>query len=60
MVIRRELARSDEMLLIEIEFVGVSGQVCSLSYEIDGPNKLYFAQRAEAEAAFWAASECAA
>lgn len=51
MLIRRELARAGDSVLIEIQFVGVSGQVCSMSYEVDGPEKLSFATRAEAEAA---------
>ena len=55
MVLKRELARSGDRVLIEIQFVGVSGQVCSRSYELDGPERLYFTERAEAEAAFRAA-----
>lgn len=51
MVIKRELSRSGDRLLTEIQFVGVSGQVCSTRYEIDGPEKLYFSDRAEAETA---------
>ena len=54
MVLRRELARSADWLLTEVQFVGVSGQICSRNYEIDGPEKLYFSERAEAEAAFLA------
>jgi hypothetical protein len=51
MVIKRELARQGDRFLIEVQFVGVSGQVCSLRYELDGPEKLYFNSREEAEAA---------
>lgn len=54
MVLKRELARNGERFLIEVQFVGVSGQVCSLNYVVDGPEKLHFAVRAEAEAALWA------
>lgn len=36
--------------LIEVQFVGVSGQICSTTYEIEGPETLYFTNRAEAEA----------
>lgn len=55
MVLKRELARNGDWHLIEVQFVGVSGQVCSHTYEVDGPEKLYFGLRAEAEAALWAA-----
>ena len=51
MVIKRELSRIGDRLLTEIQFIGVSGQVCSISYEMDGPEKLFFSNRAEAEAA---------
>ena len=60
MVLKRELARSGDGRLFEVQFIGVSGQVCSLSYEVDGPEKLYFTERVEAEAAFLAASGRAA
>ena len=60
MVLKRELARCGDRFLIEVQFVGVSGQICSQNYEVDGPEKLYFAVRAEAEAAFWAAEGRAA
>lgn len=55
MVIRHELIRIGDRLLIEIQSVEVSGQVCSTRYEVDGPEKLYFANRAEAEDAMWPA-----
>lgn len=51
MVIKRELARIGDRQLIEVQFVGISGQVCSRNYEIDGPEKRYFTNRVEAEAA---------
>jgi hypothetical protein len=51
MIIKRELARSGDRALREVQFVGVSGQICSLSYEVDGPETLYFSTRAEANAA---------
>jgi len=57
MLLKRELARMGDRLLIEVQFVGVSGQVCSLSYELDGPERLYFKERVEAEAAFLAGGE---
>ena len=54
MVIRRELTRRGDQLLIEVQFVGVGGQVCSTTYEVEGPETLRFASRVEAEAALWA------
>lgn len=51
MIIRRELCRTGDRQLMEVQFIGVSGQVCSTTYEIDGPETLYFTNRAEAEAA---------
>jgi hypothetical protein len=51
MVIKRELSRMGDRRLTEIQFIGISGQVCSTSYEMDGPEKRYFSDRAEAEAA---------
>jgi hypothetical protein len=51
MIIKRELFRIADRLLTEVQFVGVSGQVCSTNYEIDGPEKLYFSDRVEAEVA---------
>jgi len=50
-VIKRELARVGDRHLIEIQFVGISGQVCSTNYELEGPEPLFFTDRAEAEAA---------
>lgn len=51
MILKREIARMGSRQLIEVQFVGVSGQVCSKTYEIEGPEKLYFTSRKEAEAA---------
>ena len=59
MVLKRELARIGDRLLIEVQFVGISGQICSLNYEVHGPEKLYFAERADAEAAFEASGRAA-
>lgn len=50
MIIRRELCRTGDRQLMEVQFIGVSGQVCSTTYEIDGPETLYFTNRTEAEA----------
>jgi hypothetical protein len=50
MIIKREIGRTGDRQLTEVQFVGVSGQVCSTTYEIDGPETLYFTSRAEAEA----------
>ena len=51
MVIKHELARMGDRLLIETRIVGDNGQVHSKSYEMAGPETLYFTDRAEAEAA---------
>ncbi|MBA3049087.1 MAG: hypothetical protein KKE42_11330 [Alphaproteobacteria bacterium] len=51
MVIRRELARVGEHSLVETQFVGVSGQVCSVVYELTGPTPQHFTEYAEAERA---------
>jgi hypothetical protein len=50
-VIRRELARIADRCLIRSEFVGVSGQVCSVVYELTGPVPRHFTDYAEAERA---------
>lgn len=53
MIIRRDLARASDRILIEIQFVEVSGQVCDTSYEVvDGTERHQFDSRGEAEAAF--------
>lgn len=56
MIIKRELSRNGDRQLTEVQFVGVSGQVCSTTYEIGGPETLYFTNRAEAEAGLIAGS----
>lgn len=52
MIIRREIARRGDRVLTEVQLIGVSGQVCSRSYEVDGPEKLVFTSRQDAETAF--------
>jgi hypothetical protein len=52
MMVRRELARRGERSLVEVQFVGVSGQVCSTTWKITGPEPQVFTSRARAEAAF--------
>lgn len=59
MLIKRELERRGDRSLAEVQFVGISGQVCSLSYEVDGREKQYFATREEARAALWDATATA-
>ena len=56
MIIRRELARAGDRTLFELQFVGASGQNYRLSYEVIGPERLYFATREEAEAELSAGS----
>lgn len=51
-MIRRELARDGDRSLIEVRFVGVSGQVCSTTWEITGPEPRVFTSREKACAAF--------
>jgi hypothetical protein len=54
-VIKRELARRGGRALVRTEFVGVSGQVCSVVYELTGPVPQHFTGYAEAERALHAA-----
>lgn len=42
MILKRELARTGDRLLIEVQFVGVSGQVCSRNYEVGGVREALF------------------
>ena len=42
MVIKRELDRVGDRVLVETQFIGVSGQVCSVVYELTGPAPEYF------------------
>lgn len=51
MVIRRELARVGERAVVQTQFIGVSGQVCSVVYELTGPYPQHFTEYAEAERA---------
>lgn len=59
MIIRRELERDEDRSLIEVQFVGVSGQVCSTTWEITGPAPRVFTSRDKACAAFSRESELA-
>jgi len=52
MITRRELERAEDRSLIEVQFVGVSGQVCSTTWEIVGPEPGVFTSREKACAAF--------
>ncbi|WP_439478408.1 hypothetical protein [Brevundimonas sp.] len=51
MVIKRELARVGDRVLIQTQFIGVSGQVCSVVYELTGPTPEYFTDYLLAERA---------
>lgn len=51
MVISRELARIADRALVQTQFVGVSGQVCSVVYEITGPVPQHFTDYAAADRA---------
>lgn len=51
MVIKRELARNGDRALVQTQFIGVSGQVCSVVYELTGPAPEYFTDYALAEQA---------
>ncbi|MDP1777038.1 MAG: hypothetical protein Q8K90_00300 [Brevundimonas sp.] len=51
MVIKRELARVGDRVLIQTQFIGVSGQVCSVVYELTGPTPEYFTDYLMAERA---------
>ena len=51
MVIKRELDRVGDRVLVQTEFIGVSGQVCSVVYELTGPTPEYFTDVAEAQKA---------
>ena len=55
MVIRTELERAGAWTLVKQQFVGVSGQVCSVTYELKGPQPAHFNDLDEARAAFWQA-----
>lgn len=51
MVIKRELARVGDRALVQTQFIGVSGQVCSVVYELTGPEPEYFTDYALARRA---------
>ncbi len=51
MVIKRELARIGDRALVQTQFIGVSGQVCSVVYELTGPTPEYFTDYALAQRA---------
>lgn len=51
MVIKRELARNGDRALVQTQFIGVSGQVCSVVYELTGPAPEFFTDYALAERA---------
>lgn len=51
MVVKRELARVGDRALVQTQFVGVSGQVCSVVYELTGPAPEYFTDYALARRA---------
>jgi hypothetical protein len=51
MVIKRELARLGARALVQTQFIGISGQVCSIVYEVTGPTTEHFTEYAEAERA---------
>ncbi len=42
MVIKSELARVGDRALVQTQLIGVSGQVCSVVYELTGPAPEYF------------------
>lgn len=52
MVIRTELEKAGDWTLLKQQFVGVSGQVCSVTYELRGPRPAHFNNLNEARAAF--------
>lgn len=56
MVIKRELARVGDRVLVQTQFIGVSGQVCSVVYELTGPAPEYFTDYLLAQRALQSAS----
>jgi hypothetical protein len=60
MVIKRELARLGARALVQTQFIGISGQVCSIVYEVTGPTTEHFTEFAEAERALHLAEPAAA
>ena len=53
---RTELGRSGDWTLLKQQLVGVSGQVCSTTYELAGPRPGHYSALADARAAFERAS----
>ena len=51
-MIRTEVEKAGAWTLIKQQFVGVSGQVCSVTYELKGPRPAHFNDLDEARAAF--------
>ncbi len=51
MVIKQELDRVGDRVLVQTQFIGVSGQVCSVVYELTGPTPEYFTDIAVAQRA---------
>lgn len=56
MLTRTELSRSGDWTLVRQQLVGISGQVCSTTYEITGPRPGHYSALADARAAFERAS----
>lgn len=50
-LIRREIARIGNVALTKVQFAGVSGQICSVTYELSGPEPMRFTDRGRAEEA---------
>lgn len=51
MVIKQELDRVGDRVLVQTQFIGVSGQVCSVVYELTGPTPEYFTDYSVAQRA---------
>lgn len=52
MILRRILTSHGDLRLTEVQFIGVSGQVCGKTYEINSPDIQAFTSRTEAEGIF--------
>lgn len=52
MLTRVEIRRSGSLVLLRQQFVGVSGQVCSTTYELAGPRPGHYRELSDAVAAF--------
>ncbi len=55
MVIKQELDRAGDRVLIQTQFIGVSGQVCSVVYELTGPTPEFFTDYGVAQQALQSA-----